>query len=219
MSFDLAAFAANCHVAEPEAFAGQCEKLRQLLVEANQVTNLTRIVEPEEYAVKHVADSLSIGQFFPEFATDRLEIADIGCGAGFPSLVLALAYPKLRISAIDSTGKKTAFVESAARALDLTNLRVVTGRSRELNYRGEFKHRFDVVTARAVAAAALIVADARDFTNRHGRFILYKTPEQLKTDLPEVRALDKKNPLVWEVTPVFEVAPGVGERQFLYSVR
>ncbi|MGE4565917.1 MAG: RsmG family class I SAM-dependent methyltransferase, partial [Victivallaceae bacterium] len=131
--------------------------------------------------------------------------------------VRALASPKHRITEIDSTGKKTAFVESAATALDFYNLRVVTGRSRELNYRGEFMHHFDVVTARAVAAAAIIVADARNFPNRNGRFILYKTPEQLKTDLPEVRALDKKNPLAWEVTPVFEVAPGVGERQFLYS--
>ncbi len=219
MSFDLASYAAQCGVAEPDAFAERCEALRLLLVKANEVTNLTRIVEPEDYAAKHVADSLSIACCFPELASERFEIADIGCGAGFPSLVLALAFPKLRLTAIDSIGKKTAFVESAAKELGLGNLRVITGRSRELNCRGEFKHRFDIVTARAVAAAAVIVADARNFPNRNGRFILYKTPEQLKTDLGEVRAMDKKNPLHWEVSEVFEIAPGMGERQFLYSLR
>ena len=68
-------------------------------------------------------------------------------------------------------------------------MRVVTGRSCELNRKGEFKSRFDVVTARAVAPAPVIWKDAGNFTNRHGRFILYKTPEQAAEDLPARTAL------------------------------
>lgn len=209
----LLEYAVECRVPAPEAFVAACDCLRELLVEANKITNLTRIVEPEDFAVKHVADSLSIGRFFPEITTDRLKIADIGCGAGFPALILALAYPQLKICAIDSIGKKTRFVEHAAAELKLTNLEVVTGRSRELNHRGEFKHRFDLVTARAVAHSLVIYNDAKDFTNRPGRFILYKTPDQLAEELPELRKATTRN---WQTTEVFTLPGSDAPRQFLF---
>ena len=219
MAFDPAGFAAECGVKDPEHFAGACLRLRELLAEANRTVNLTRIVDPEAFAVKHVADSLSIVRFFPELRSEPLSVADIGCGAGFPSLVLALAFPQLRLTAIDSTGKKTAFVERTAAALELRNCRVITGRSCELNHRGECRHQFDVVTARAVAPARTIWKDARDFPNRNGRFILYKTPEQAETDLPEVAAASRRNGFSWRLTPVFELPENCGSRLFLYSQR
>lgn len=219
MTFRLAGYAALCGVADPEGFAGQCEALRDLLVEANKTVNLTRITEPEEFAVKHVADSLSIAREFPELTTGYGKIADIGCGAGFPSLVLAMAFPNLRITAIDSTGKKTAFVERAIAALGLRNVRVVHGRSNELNCKPQFRHQFDVVTARAVAAAPIIYLDACDFIKRRtGRFILYKTPQQAAEDLPALEIACRKSPVIWRTTEVFELPGGAGQRLFLYSV-
>lgn len=219
MSFDLKQYAAQCGVADPERFAERCETLRNLLVEANKVTNLTRITEPEDFAVKHVADSLSIGRMFPELQTEKLLIADIGCGAGFPSLVLALAYPNLRISSIDSTGKKIAFVAKTAEALGLDNLRAIQGRSRELNFKAEFKHHFDIVTARAVADSKVIFLDSKDFVNRHGRFILFKTPDQLARELPELAQAEKHPTVKWHTTEPFELPCEAGMRQFLYSSR
>ena len=219
MAFDLAGFAAECGVAAPERLVQECFRLRELLAEANRTVNLTRIVEPETFAVKHVADSLSIARVFPEFRSEPLSVADIGCGAGFPSLVLALAFPQLRVTAIDSTGKKTAFVERAAATLGLRNCQVTTGRSCELAHQGTCKHRFDVVTARAVAPARTIWKDARDFPNRRGRFILYKTPEQAATDLPEVAEASRRNGITWSLTPVFELPENCGSRLFLYSQR
>ncbi len=219
MAFDLVGFAAECGVTDPEHFTRACLRLRELLEEANRTVNLTRIVAPEAFAVKHVADSLSIARFFPELRSETLHVADIGCGAGFPSLVLALAFPQLRLTAIDSTGKKTAFVERTAATLGLRNCRVITGRSCELNRRGECKHRFDVVTARAVAPARTIWKDARDFPNRNGRFIFYKTPEQAETDLPEVSAASREHHTTWRLTPVFELPENCGSRLFLYSHR
>ena len=219
MAFDLASYAVECGVAEPERFVERCNLFRDYLLETNRTLNLTRITGVEEFAVKHVADSLAIARYFPEFREARLRVADIGCGAGFPSLVLALAFPNLLLTPIDSTGKKAAFVERAAQLLGLGNVRVVTGRSCELAHQGTCKHRFDVVTARAVAPARTIWKDARDFPNRRGRFILYKTPEQAATDLPEVAEASRRNGITWSLTPVFELPENCGSRLFLYSQR
>lgn len=218
MAFDLASYAAECGVPEPERFVERCGVFRDYLLETNRTLNLTRITGVEEFAVKHVADSLSIARYFPEFREARLRVADIGCGAGFPSLVLALAFPNLLLTPIDSTGKKAAFVERAAQLLELRNVRVVTGRSCELNRKGEFKSRFDVVTARAVAPAPVIWKDAGNFTNRNGRFILYKTPEQAAEDLPALERLCAGRTIRWQVTEQFELPEHFGTRLFLYSL-
>ncbi|MPN59066.1 Ribosomal RNA small subunit methyltransferase G [bioreactor metagenome] len=133
--------------------------------------------------------------------------------------MLALAFPNLQLTAIDSTGKKVAFVERAAKELGLRNLQAVHGRSCELNCRREFRRRFDVVTARAVAAAPIIYLDACDFAKRKtGRFILYKTPQQAAEDLPALEIVCRKLPVEWRATDVFELPEGAGQRLFLYSV-
>ncbi len=218
MAFDLAEYARSCGVEDPDVFRERCDELYRLLIEANRQVNLTRITEPQEFNLKHIADSLAIARFFPELAEEKLTVADIGCGAGFPSLVLALAFPRLRITAIDSTGKKTAFVERAAAALGLTNLKVVTGRSNELNRRQEFRSRFDIVTARAVAPAPVIYGDADCFIKRKtGRFILYKTPDQAAEDLPALSRLCRSAGIEWKVTESFELPEGAGTRLFLHS--
>ncbi len=219
MAFNLTEYAAFCGVAEPEIFAERCEKLRLLLVEANKVKNLTRITEPEDFAIKHAADSLSIAAAFPELRTEKLLIADIGCGAGFPSLILALAFPNLSVCAIDSTGKKVAFVAEAAQALGLENLRTVHGRSCELNRKAEFKHRFDIVTARAVADSRILYLDARDFINRKGRFIFYKTPAQIADEFAGLELAGKTAGIHWQTTEPFSLPEDTGTRQFLYSAK
>ena len=218
-SFSLSAYAASCGVGDPEGFARRCDRLREIIVETNRTMNLTRIVEPDEFAVKHVADSLSIAREFPFLTTEYAKIADIGCGAGFPSLVLALAFSNLRLTAIDSTGKKVAFVQRAAEELGLRNIEAVHGRSGELNHRSEYRHRFDVVTARAVGAAPIIYLDACDFIKRKtGKFIFYKTPRQVEEDLPALEIACRKMPVEWHTTDVFELPENAGQRLFLYSV-
>ncbi len=210
MSFNLAAFAAECHVADPAGFAERCGTLRVFLEETNGKINLTRIAGEEDFAVKHVADSLSIARFFPEIAEKTLEIADIGCGAGFPSLVLAMAYPRLRVTAIDSTGKKAAFVGEAAKLLHLKNLKPIHGRANELNRKAEFAKKFDIVTARAVAPAETILRDCRNFPARGGRFILYQSPERAETDSGSL-----KLPVRCRITPAFDLPCNAGRRCFL----
>jgi 16S rRNA (guanine527-N7)-methyltransferase len=191
--------------------------LYDLLIDYNRKVNLTRIQSEEDYWIKHVADSLSIARYFPELGKQNLELADIGCGAGFPSLVLSAAFPSLKITAIDSIGKKTAFVESAGVSLQLGNLQVITGRSKELNRKIEFTERFDVVTARAVSDLRTLVREAKRFVKPEGRFIFFKTPEQADSELPLIIKDTAKNGLKWQSTEVFTLPGDSGKRLFVYS--
>ena len=216
MSFDLALFVSSCNVPEPEEFLRRCDEFFQLLSEANSQFNLTRLDSRQDYDIKHVADSLAIVRECPELIADpqrQLCIADVGCGAGFPSVILASAFPFFRISAIDSTGKKAAFVASAAEKLQLPNLNVINGRANELARKAEYKHRFDIVTARAVAAAPKLRKEAAGFLKRKsGCFYLYQTPAQSERELP---LLKDDRDYQWCVTPPFELPESAGSRGFL----
>ena len=201
-------------VADKEKFCKFVNELHKFLCEYNEKVNLTRITDYQDYINKHICDSLLLGAAFPELTERKLKICDIGCGAGFPSLVLAAAYPEWEITALDSIAKKTAFVKLAGEKFTLKNFSVFTGRSNELNRKAEWKNRFDIVTARAVAAAKTVYTDARNFPKNNGRFILYKTPDQLAEDLPQIKsaASNKK----WQTTAIFELPDNAGSRQFLY---
>ena len=212
MSFRLADFAAAIGVADAECFAARCENLRTLLEERNRRVNLTRLTDREDFELKHVADSLCIFRSFPELLSASARVADVGCGAGFPGLILALAAPCLKVTAIDSTGKKIAFAAEAAAALGLTNFKAVQGRAVELNRKEEYRGHFDVITARAVADSPRIHAECRNFPAPGGRFIFYKTPTQAETELPELRKLPG---MEWRVSATFALPENSGERCFV----
>ena len=96
-----------------------------------------------------------------------------------------------------------------AQALGLTNLKTVHGRIEELNRQPEFRHHFDIVTARAVAESPKLAKAASGFPARGGRFIFYKTPGQAAEELPVLGAR-------WSMTPEFEL-PGCGARVMVCS--
>lgn len=216
--FDMNEFCVLCNVADSADFISKMTKLYDLLVKTNREVNLTRIQSEEDYWIKHIADSLAVARYFPQLNSKEISLADIGCGAGFPSLVLAAAFPDLRITAIDSIGKKTAFVALAARELNLNNLEVITGRSKELNRKAEYIERFDIVTARAVSDLRTLFREARKFIKPDGQFIFFKTPEQAEVEVPQVSRDSQKYSLTWEQTEIFSLPCDSGKRLFVYSV-
>ena len=215
--FDLNEFCVRCNVIDPADFISKTYKLYDLLLKANSEVNLTRIQSEKDYWIKHVADSLVIAQYFPQLSNNDFAVADIGCGAGFPALVLAAAFTNLHVTAIDSIGKKTAFVESAAQELGLKNMNVVTGRSRELNRQAGYIERFDIVTARAVSDLRTLFKEARKFIKPGGQFIFFKTPEQAEVEVPQVSRDTQKYSFGWEKTEVFSLPCDSGKRLFVYS--
>ncbi|MBQ7822416.1 MAG: 16S rRNA (guanine(527)-N(7))-methyltransferase RsmG [Clostridia bacterium] len=148
-------------------------KLSLLLQKANAETNLTAINDTSEIIVKHIADSL--------LACDRFEksksVIDIGCGAGFPTLPLAIARPDLNITALDSTGKKIAFVKSTAKALELDNVNAVCARAEEYVAIANKRESFDYATARAVSRLNLLNELALPFVKLGGSFIALKAKD------------------------------------------
>lgn len=218
LPFDINEFCLQCHVKDPAAFEARAKRLYELLVDANSKVNLTRISDEKDYWIKHIADSLVVARYFPQLGNEELALGDVGCGAGFPSLVLAMAFENLRITAIDSIGKKTAFVESAGRELGLDNLEVINGRSRELNRKAEFAGRFDIITARAVSDLRTLFKESRNLLRPDGKFIFYKTPEQADAELPLVSRDSRKYSIEWERTDVFSLPGDSGCRLFVHSV-
>ena len=108
-----------------EALADRFFALTERLLRVNAVMNLTAITDPHEIILKHYADSLRAANYLLHGA----KVADVGCGAGFPTLPLAVARPDLAITAIDSTDKRIVFVRETAALLGLDNVTAVTARA------------------------------------------------------------------------------------------
>ena len=140
-----------------------------LLREENEKYNLTAVTDMEGVILLHFADSLMGVSLIPEGAS----VLDVGCGAGFPSLPLALCRPDIRLTATDATAKKIAFVEMAASQMGLSNVTAVAGRAEVLG-RGEWRDRFDVVTARAVAALPMLCELLAPFCRVGGHLLALK---------------------------------------------
>ncbi len=217
IDFDVKQLATECGVANYATFLEQSEKLYNLLTEENSITNLTRIQTENDFWNKHVADSLLIAKYFKNLASDNLNILDIGCGAGFPSIVLAIAFENLSITAVDSIAKKTNFVQLAKEKLNLNNLTVVCGRGRELNRQDKYLGKFDIITARAMSEIKNIHRETKRMLSTSGRYILYKTPEQASQELPIINKLTKKSGVIWEQSENFSLPLNNGTRTFVFT--
>ena len=120
--------------------------LTEYMLAQNAVMNLTAITEPSEVILKHYADSLKVSEYIEGGKT----VIDVGCGAGFPSLPLAIARADVNVTAIDSTDKRIVYVRECAKKLGLSNLTAVTARAEDAAA-GEMRGKYDYATARAVA--------------------------------------------------------------------
>ena len=148
--------------------AGQAAQLLRLLDELddwNQRMNLTAIRERGQQITKHLLDSLAVHSYLRGG-----RVADIGTGAGFPGLPLALALPQIEFTLVDSTAKKLKFVEHAAQTLGLRNVQTVHTRAEV--YRP--KERFDAVVSRAVGPLETFVKWSGHLCVGNGRLLAMK---------------------------------------------
>lgn len=140
------------------------------MLEYNKTHNLTSITEPNEIVYKHLLDSL-----FPLDLLDKSNnIIDIGCGAGFPSLPLAISNRDLNITAIDSVRKKTDFVNIIKQCLNLANLNVIHTRIEEFARNKQYRESFDIVLSRAVAPLNIILEYSAPLLKNGGYILAYK---------------------------------------------
>jgi len=126
----------------------QFDVLTRELIDWNQRMNLTAITQPHEIAVRHYLDSLSL---VPHLPPDATSLIDVGTGAGFPALPLAMVKPDLAVKAMEATAKKLMFIEHVADQMGLAHLRTLHARAEDAGQDTRHRAHYDVVTARAVA--------------------------------------------------------------------
>ena len=149
------------------------EKLSRLIdrmLETNEKMNVTAIKDPDEVIFKHIADSATVIKHIPP----KAKLLDVGTGGGFPALPIAILRPDVSVYALDSTAKKLKAIDETAEALELGNVKTVTGRAEELGKSVNYRERFDVVTARAVAALNVLTELCVPFVKVGGSFVAMK---------------------------------------------
>jgi 16S rRNA (guanine527-N7)-methyltransferase len=164
----------------------------------------TTVSDPEAAREVHVADSLS-GLEVPELAAAR-RIADIGAGAGFPGLVLAMALPRAKVDLIESAGRKTAVMDRLIQAAKLDNARSVHARvedfARVPAALGGGREAYDAVTARAVAPLAGLVEYAAPLLRECGVLVAWKGARDSAEEAAGAAAAEQVGMAVKEVVPV-----------------
>ena len=151
----------------------QIEKLWALterMLEVNKSMNLTAITDVDGLILRHYVDSVSVLPYISEGAS----VIDIGCGAGFPTLPLAIMRPDLKILALDGTAKRIEYVKSTAKMLGLDNVSAISARAEELARDKDYRESFDFATARAVAALPVLSELCLPFVRLGGRFVAMK---------------------------------------------
>ena len=147
------------------------------LLEVNKSMNLTRIVEPMEVAAKHFGDALTVydERIFPK----GCRVIDVGTGAGFPGVPLAIILKESRFTLLDSLQKRTRFIESAVNNIQLHNIEVVQSRAEDLARNPQYREKFDVVLARAVASLNVLSELCLPFLKPGGVFLAMKGPKAM----------------------------------------
>lgn len=156
------------HFAEDyDELASQFDKYARILERQNKIHNLTAI-KPEDYYEKHFLDSLLLSEVY-DFRDEKL--VDVGSGAGFPGMVLAIVFKTLDVTLLEPTKKRCDFLELVVRELELTNVTVVNDRAE--NYEA-MREEFDIATSRAVATLPIVLELSAPLVKNGGSILVMK---------------------------------------------
>jgi len=148
-----------------------------LLLEWNNKINLTAITDPEEIVVKHFLDSLSLLAILDPIADKSLKLIDVGSGAGFPGIALAIMRPTWQVTLVESVGKKADFLHLVVNKLGLKQVRVIWERAEKLGQHKKYRESYDVAVARAVAALPVLAEYCLPFVRVGGCWVAQKGPK------------------------------------------
>lgn len=153
---------------ESQTLLKKFERYAFLLAEQSQIHNLTAIA-PEEYFEKHFLDSLLLVETY-DFKNETL--IDVGTGAGFPGLVLAIAFPSLRVTLLEPTRKRCDFLALVVKDLQLGNVMIINKRAED--YVKTARETYDVATSRAVANLSIILELSTPLVKKGGSVLVMK---------------------------------------------
>jgi len=167
----------------------QIESYCRLLANYNAHTNLVSKADPKTLINDHLLDSIALLPLIGKAMADKTvngQLIDIGSGAGFPGIIVAMLMPQLSVKLVDSIGKKTRFLAQAASELQLGDrVSVVTGRAEELGHDRNFRESFSFATARAVGALHLVAELTLPLLSVGGFLLAQKSLKQANGELKE----------------------------------
>lgn len=148
-------------------------KYMELLIEWNEKINLTAITEPKEIILKHFIDSITILNEIKEGS----KLVDVGTGAGFPGIPLAIMNSKIKITLVDSLNKRLIFLQEVIKELKLENVEIIHARAEEFGQNKEYRESFDIATSRAVANLSTLSEYLLPLVKLDGKCISMKASE------------------------------------------
>ena len=185
----------NINIDITDELYNKLDRYKELLIEWNKKFNLTTIIEENDIYLKHFFDSLYLST---ECNFDNKKICDIGTGAGFPGMVLAIVFSNGNFTLMESNNKKILFLEAVKADLNLDNVNIISARAED--YGKKNREIFDVITCRAVSALNIILELSTSMLKVNGLFIPMKSnvEEELKNAKNNIDKLSYK--LIKEVS-------------------
>lgn len=164
----------NFHLAVDDEKINQFLLYYDVLIEWNSFMNLTTITDFEEVVLKHFIDSISLVKAIPDLSEKKYNLIDIGTGAGFPGIVLAILCPQYTFTLVDSLMKRIEFLHIIKEELQLDHVSLHHGRAEDLGHQIKFRNQFDFVVSRAVAELPVLLEYSIPFVKEQGYFVSYK---------------------------------------------
>lgn len=144
-----------------------------MVLERNEVINLTTITEKDEFETKHIMDSI-VCYGWPEISEAK-NIVDVGTGAGFPGIPLAILYPEKKFLLVDSLNKRLEFIKEATETLNIKNVEVLHGRAEDIGQNSKYREKFDLCLSRALANLSTLSEYCLPLIKPGGFLYAYKT--------------------------------------------
>lgn len=184
------------------------------LMDWNEKINLTAIRDNIQIRRKHFLDSLTCLQVFTDHKPARL--IDIGSGAGFPGIPLKIILPEMKLTLVESIGKKVRFCQHVVEQLELENVNVIQGRAEELGQSRDHRERYDWAVARAVAGLPILVEYLLPFVRLGGGVIAQKGENAPAEAQQSQHAIHVLGGNLRQIIPV--TIPGVADGRFLVVI-
>lgn len=168
----------------------QLDKIEKFYeMHVNATLNLTAIKDKEDFYRKHVLDSFLI--FTERKLLLESPVADIGTGGGFPGIILAIMFPEMKFTLVDSIAKKCKFVEDCAKALELSNVEVIVSRAEDIKAR-----KYRTILSRGVAKTEQLLKYTQNLADKKTVWVLYKG-ENAENELSDAKNVINKKHLEW----------------------
>ena len=192
------------------------EELSRVFLKENGKLNLSAFRTKESCWMGNIMDSLAIlDQRICPLNIEGMQVLDIGTGGGFPLLPIAMCFPEVKCTGLDSTEKKIRAVENMAKELSLNNVNLICGRTEEVGNDPRFREQYDVVTARALAPLNVLLEFASPFVKPGGYIVAWKS---MNTEEEMKESLLARAELSCELAGTFEYDLGEswGKRQLIF---